>query len=147
MDLKSQKQIAARVLKCGVSRVRLDPGRNSDIADAITAADVRRLVRDGIITAAPKRGLSSYRARVLMKQKTKGRRRSTGSRKGRVAGTRKRAWVKRIRTIRVLLKQLRDEGKLEKKTFRKLYMISKSGMFRSKAHLTGYMEKNNMLKK
>ncbi len=38
MDLKNQKRMAAGILKCGGSRVKINPNRISDVADAITRA-------------------------------------------------------------------------------------------------------------
>ena len=144
--LASQRKIASRLLKCGTSRVRFDPARIHDIADAITAADLRRLINDGVVTAAPVQGVSTGRASKQRRQKSRGRRKGTGSRKGRVAGTGKRAWLKRIRSIRAALKQLRDDRKLDKRTYRSLYRMAKSGFFRSRGHLAGHLEKENVLK-
>ena len=145
----NQKMIASRILKCGVSRVWIDPSRLGDVEDAITAADVRRLISDSVIKALPKQGVSKSRKTKMMKQKKKGRRKGHGSRKG-AAGARtprKRQWIKRIRAIRSLLNQLRNEGAIERRTYRILYKTSKSGFFRSKSHLMTHIERNNMLKK
>ncbi|MFH0832666.1 MAG: 50S ribosomal protein L19e [Candidatus Aenigmatarchaeota archaeon] len=142
-----QKKIAARILKCGVSRIWFDPSRISDILQAITAADIRKLINDGVIKKKPKTGVSNYRKKIAMKQKKKGRRKGTGTRKGHASGTRKMLWVKRIRVLRKTLKGLHDSNKIDKKTYRKLYMTSKSGFFRSRNHLLTYIEKNNLLKK
>ena len=147
MTLKTQKRIAARVMKCGQSRVWFDPERVNDIAEAITAADVRRLVKDGVIRAEQKKGVSTFRKKKIMLQKQKGRRRGHGSRKGHVAGEKKQYWMRTIRALRKQLQQLRKEGSIEKKTYRELYMKSKSGLFRSRAHLMTYIERNNLMKK
>lgn len=145
MSLTTQKKIAARVLKCGVSRVWLDPERVNDIAEAITAADIRRLVKEGAIVKEQKKGVSTARKKKIALQKKKGRRKGHGSRKKSMANEKKH-WMKRIRTLRVLLKQLRRDQKIERKTYRGLYRKSKSGFFRSKAHLMNYIERNNLLK-
>ena len=148
MDLKSQKNIAARILKCGKSRVWLDPSRINDISEAITAADIRRLAKDGVIKALPKKGISSFRKKKIAKQKLKGRRKGKGSRKGKI-GTRvlkKKTWIKRIRALRKLLKELRDSGRIDKNDYRKIYLKAKSGFFRSRAHLMGYLESNEIIK-
>ena len=144
-----QKIIASKVLKCGMSRVWIDPSRVSDIEDAITTEDVRRFIKDGVIKALPKKGLSSGRKSKLMKQKRKGRRKGHGSRKG-ASGARtprKKKWMKGIRAMRVLLKSLRDQGAIEKLTYRNLYIATKSGVFRNKSHLLTHLERNNLLKK
>lgn len=147
-DLRSQKMVAARILKCGLSRVWMDPSRSADIAEAITAEDLRGLINDGVIRATPKRGLGSFRRKKLALQKQKGRRKGKGSRKGGL-GTRLRrkdAWMSRIRAIRKLLTQLKAEGKIDGKTYRSIYVKSKSGFFRSRSHVLIYLERNNLLK-
>lgn len=147
-DLRSQKTVAARIMKCGASRVWMDPSRSADIAEAITAQDVRGLIKDGVIRALPKQGLSSYRKNWLAAQKKKGRRKGRGSRKG-AAGTRLRrkgAWMSRIRAIRSLLRQLKSDGRIDSKTYRGVYVKSKSGFFRSRSHVMIYLERNNLLK-
>lgn len=149
MDLKSQKRMAARIIGCGVSRVWINPARIADVSEAITADDVRRYINDGVIVAKPKDGISSFRRKLNIKQKSKGRRKGLGSRKGR-KGARtptKKAWIKRIRTIRALLKDLKKEGKIDNTSFKDVYMKSKAGMFRSKGHVMIYLERNKMLKK
>jgi large subunit ribosomal protein L19e len=148
MDLKSQKNIAARLLKCGKSRIWIDPVRIGDVSEAITSADIRRLIGEGAIKKLQKKGVSSFRKRKNLAQKKKGRRKGRGSRKGSI-GTRlnrKKFWIKRIRVLRRELRQLRAEGKIEKATYRSLYLKSKSGFFRSKSHLMNYIERNNLLK-
>ena len=147
--MMKQKMIASKVLKCGVSRVWIDPSRINDVEDAITTGDVRRLIKDGVILALPKQGTSSSRKAKMMKQKKKGRRKGHGSRKGK-SGARtppKAQWMKRIRVIRALLKQLHRQGAIETRTYRIMYTTSKSGFFRNKSHLMTHLERNNLLKK
>lgn len=148
VELKSQRELASRVLDCGKSRVWFDPSRTEDIEEAITAEDIRRLVKEGVIKALQKKGISSFRSKYAKMQKKKGRRKGKGSMKG-PAGTRlkrKTAWIKRIRTIRKVLKELHDSGRMDNKTYRKVYMVAKSGYLRSRAHLITYLERNNLLK-
>ncbi len=148
-DLRSQKQIAARILKCGVSRVWMDPSRGPDIAEAITSEDVRRLIRDDVIRSIQKSGISSYRSKRKKEQKKKGRQKGKGSRKG-AKGTRlyaKGVWMKRIRSIRKLLRDLRAERRIDGKTYRDIYIKAGSGAFRNKAHVMNYLERNNLVAK
>jgi len=56
-DLKSQKTMAAKIMKCGLSKVWIDPSRISDIADAITSADIRRMIKSGMIKKEQKTGV------------------------------------------------------------------------------------------
>ncbi len=146
-ELRSQKTMASRIMKCGITRVWIDPERIADVEEAITAEDIRSLVRDGVISAKPKKGNSNFRIKKIMEQKKKGRRRGRGSRKGNVAGLKKKAWMSRIRAIRKLLRELKAENKIDGKTYRLMYKKSKSGLFRSKSHVMIYLERNNLLKK
>lgn len=145
MNLRLQKQIAARLLDCGRSRVRLDPARIHDIGEAITSRDMRTLIKEGIVWAVPVKGTSSFRTNKIRTQKARGRRKGGGSRKGKRVAS-KQQWIKRIRTLRALLSLLRTEGRIDARTHRTLYRIAKSGFFRNKNHLMGYLEKNNMLR-
>jgi large subunit ribosomal protein L19e len=149
MNLSSQKKVAARLLKCGRSRVWLNPARMGDIKDAITANDIRRLIKDGVIKALPKRGISSYRKKKMMKQLKKGRRKGSGTRKGRLSTRmpRKKLWIQRIRALRNELRNLRKDGRIANKTYRDMYLKAKSGLFRSRSHMLTYMEKHDMVKK
>ncbi|MCX6815694.1 MAG: 50S ribosomal protein L19e [Candidatus Aenigmarchaeota archaeon] len=148
-DLKSQKILASRILKCGVTRIWMDPARSADIAEAITAGDIRKLVNDGVIKAFPKMGVSNFRKNKIARQKKKGHRKGTGSRKG-ALGTRlhkKRTWISRIRAMRKLLLELRSTEKIDNKVYRDLYIKAKSGFFRSRSHIMIYIDRNNLLKK
>ncbi|MBI3190420.1 50S ribosomal protein L19e [archaeon] len=147
--LKSQKKMAARIMKCGTSRVWIDPAKGNDIAEAITSADIRKMISDGIIKKLPKMNNSTFRIKKKAAQKKKGRQKGTGSRKGK-KGTRlnkKKSWMSRIRSIRKLLVQLKTENKIDNRTYRMLYIQAKSGSFRSRAHVMIYIERNNLMKK
>lgn len=144
MDLSTQKKMAADVLGCGRNKVYLDPQRQEDIADAITKADIRRLVQEGAIQEKEKQGQSRGRTRKNRRQKKKGRRSGHGSRKG-SKQNRKREWMSRIRAQRNLLKELRDQGNLEGHEFRSLYRKAKGGEFKSKKQLKGYMFKEGII--
>ena len=148
MDLKNQKRMAAEILKCGHTRVWLDPNRIEDIADAITRADIRTAIESGTIRALPQKGISRGRARYMAAQKAKGRRRGQGSRKG-TGGARtprKRRWIQTIRPIRVELAKLREEGKITKKVYREFYMKAKGGMFKSRNNLLMHLKTAGYLK-
>jgi len=149
MDLKNQRRLASEILDCGENRIWMDPTRMEDVGDAITRADVRRLINDKAIRARQKKGISRGRARHIQAQKKKGKRRGHGSRKG-AKGARtpkKRAWIQTIRPIRKQLRYYRDSGRLDKKTYRKLYRRAKGGMFKNKARLRSHLETEGLLKK
>ncbi len=149
MIIMAQREMAAKIMKCGRTRVWFDPRRMADIEEAITAGDIRRLISDGVITATPKRGISNLRKKKKAAQKKKGRMRGKGSFKGH-QGTRfsgKQTWMKTIRAIRSLLLELRSNGEIDNKTYRDVYKKSKSGLFRSRAHVMIYLDRNNLVKK
>ena len=146
MDLKSQKELASRVLKVGKSRVWFDPSSLEEISKAITAEDIRSLVRKGVIKALPKTGNSRGRIRKMLEQKKKGRRKGKGSRKGK-KGTRvprKESWMKKVRAQRRFLKEIKE--KLDRRAYWDLYRKSSGGYFRSVSHMKLYIEKNNLMR-
>lgn len=148
MDLKNQRRLASEILGCGENRIWMDPTRMEDVGEAITRADVRRLIDSKAIKAKQKVGVSRGRARYLQEQKRKGKRRGHGSRKGskKARTPKKRAWINTIRPIRAQLMELRKQGKIDKATYRKLYRRAKGGMFRNKARLDVHLRGEGLLK-
>ncbi|MBI4895756.1 MAG: 50S ribosomal protein L19e [Candidatus Aenigmarchaeota archaeon] len=143
MELRSQKTIAAKLLKCGRSRVWIDPARIGDVHQAITSQDVRKLIRDGIIKEKQKTGLSNFKKKKIAEQKKKGRRKGHGSRKGKfgVRYDRKSEWMNKIRAQRTILKEFLKNNSIDKETYKDLYRKTKGGFFRSRAHLISYVQK------
>ncbi|MCD6482036.1 MAG: 50S ribosomal protein L19e [Thermoplasmata archaeon] len=148
MDLKNQRRLAAEVLKCGENRVWMDPDNLEEIEKAVKRKDIRNLIKQGIIKEKKVRSNSRGRIRKRMAQKAKGRRKGHGSRKGKATARlpRKRAWIKTIRPIRAYLRELRDSGKIDRKTYRLYYRRAKGGQFRSKAHVRLHLETEGLLK-
>ncbi len=141
-DLSLQKRLAAEVLGVGLSRIRIDYERVDEVESALRREDVRRLIKDGIIWAEPLRRNSRGRWKLLHAKRRKGHRRGPGKRKG-AKGARQNEeelWVYTIRKIRRYLRWLRDHDVIDKKTYRRLYLLAKGGTFRSlsdlKRHLT-----------
>jgi len=142
-NLAKQRRMAADVLKVGVDRVWIDPESTSDVEEAITRADIRDLIEEGVIKKKPKRGVSRGRARVRALKKSLGRRKGHGSRKGTQGArrSRKRQWIIRIRALRRRLKELRAEGIIDKTMYRKLYNKAKGGEIKSVARLEAMIKK------
>ena len=147
MDLKNQKRVAAEILKCGGTRVWIDPNRLEDASDAITRADIRTLIASGTIAAKQKKGVSRGRANYAKAQKKKGRRRGQGSRKGKKHARKrsKETWMQAIRPIRKRLKELRDEKKIDTATYRRYYLKAKGGVFKSRPHLDSHLRSEGIL--
>ncbi len=137
MRLESVKRNAARILKVGVSRVKIDPQRVDKAVEAITKEDIRGLIGEGVIRKAPKIGVSAGRARKLKGQKRKGRKKGFGSRKGSWkarAETRKR-WIQNVRALRRTLKRLQKEGKVKVDQYPRFYKLIKGNYFKGKKQL------------
>jgi len=146
MTLLSQKRLASRILKCGTGRVWMDPARNKDAEEAITAADIRKLCEAGVIKEKREKGNSSGRKHDAAKQRSKGRRKGRGSRKGKATAflSRKEAWMRTIRALRSKLREIRL--RMGKRDFRVVYRKAGSGFFRSRAHMMVFIERNKMMK-
>ena len=146
MNLKLQRRIAASILNVGEGRIWMDPTAMDEIANAITKQDVEELVESGLIRRKPVKGTSRARARIRDIKKKKGRRRGHGSRKGAKGARmpRKEQWMKRIRALRRRLKEMRESGEIDRKTYRLLYRKAKGGAFRSVAHLEAYVEAHEL---
>ncbi len=149
MNLKTQKRIAAQVMKVGSTRVWFDPNRLDEVKEAITKADIRSLVKDRAIQARPEIGISRFRTRKHKLQKRKGRRAGKGSRQGKRTARlpKKVEWMRRIRSQRKILKSLRDDEMITKQTYRMVRQKSKGGYFRSRRHIQLYLEGANLLLK
>ncbi|AEF96443.1 50S ribosomal protein L19e [Methanotorris igneus] len=149
MDVSVQRRMAADILKCGLDRVWIDPEQLDKVKAAITKDDIRALIKEGVIKKKQKKGISSARTKKLKEQKRKGRRRGPGSRRG-AKGARtpkKERWINTIRPLRRLLKELRDNGTIDRRTYRRLYRMAKGGAFRSRSHMLLYMRDHDILAK
>src|SRR3989338_3414193 len=106
-----QRRIAANVLKAGLRRAKFDKKKLAEIKEAITREDIRKLIKEGAIYKIQKHGITKYRARKIKIQKSKGRRKGKGSRKGSKNSRlkRKRAWILSVRVQRKFLKELKEK--------------------------------------
>jgi large subunit ribosomal protein L19e len=149
MDLRLQKRLAGQVLKTSKKNVRINPANMADVKEAITKTDIRGLISMGAIVAKPIRSTSRGRIRYGMKQKSKGRRKGHGSRKGKFGArlNKKTSWMNKIRLQRWFLKEIRDKEIISNEAFRDLYLKSKGGFFRSKRHIKLYIEEHNLANK
>ena len=149
MNVSVQRRMSADILKCGLDRVWIDPENLDEVKLAMTKDDIRRLIKEGIIAKKQKKGISKARTKKLKEQKRKGKRKGPGSRRG-AKGARtpkKRKWINTIRPLRRLLKEFRDNGTIDRKTYRRLYRMAKGGAFRSRNHMLLYMRDHGILPK
>jgi large subunit ribosomal protein L19e len=142
MDLSVQKRIAADILKCGVHRVIFEESAAARIKEAITKADMRTLVKQGVVGKEQKKGISRVRANKRLTQRRLGRQQGSGTRKGRRTARipDKQAWMAKVRTQRALLKEYRASGKITQTQFVMLYKRVKGDYFRSKRHINMFLE-------
>ena len=148
MNLTTQKRLAASILKVGLNRVWIDPERMEEVSMAITREGVKQLINNGAIKAKPQKGISSYRSKKLAEQKKKGKRKGRGSVKGakKARNPKKQEWMTTIRALRKDLKEMRDANEIDDTTYRKLYIMSKGGAFRSKSYMKTYARDHDLIK-
>jgi large subunit ribosomal protein L19e len=133
-----QKKIAAKVLKCGVNRIWIDP-TNSKVRQAITRRDIRGFIKEGIIKKLPEKKKSKHEEK---------RQQRTGSIKGSINARRgkKNEWFKIVRPQRKLLRELKEKGQLKPDAYRAIYKLIKGNFFRSKSHLVSYLKEKSLIK-
>jgi large subunit ribosomal protein L19e len=146
LSLNSQRRLAAEIMKIGQGRVWIDPERIDYVEAAITREEIRKLIHEGVVKKLPEKGISRSRARVLTEKRKKGLRRGPGGKSGpaRSKISKKQAWMNRIRPIRRRLRELKDSRAITVSVYRKLYDMSESGLFESKADLERYIKAHDM---
>ncbi len=146
MNLKVQKRLAAVVLKCSPSNVVFDTAKLATIKEALTRADIRDLINSNVITQKAIQSSSRGRARHIQAQKAKGLRKGVGSRKGTAKARHnpKDAWAAKVRLMRPLIKQLKDNGRIATPVYRELYNKVKGNFFRNRQHILLHLEENNL---
>jgi len=140
MNLRNQKKLSAKILKTGKHKVAFSPDGLSEIKEAITRADLKSLIKKGLITKKKSKGVSRGRKREQRKKKkTKG----MGKRKGtyKTRNPKKRMWINKVRPQRRLLKLLKKKGVIASQEFKRLYALIKGNFFRSVNHLKLYLNK------
>jgi large subunit ribosomal protein L19e len=148
-SLKSQRRLAAQILKVGENRVWIDPERTEDTETAITRDEIRRLIHEGAIKSLPEKGVSRGRARILHEKKKKGRRGGLGSKTGSPFAriSKKQAWMSKIRALRRKLRLLKAKKIVPESAYRKLYRMASSGKFESVADMERYLKMHDLWRK
>lgn len=148
MIITNQKRMAAQILSkkegrvVGIHRVWVHPDYLEEVTSAVQKDDVRQLIDEGIIKAKPIIGISRSRARKAAIQKSKGRRKGHGSRKGTFnsRAPKKERWMRIIRSQRKILKEFRNDETLTPSKYRYYYRKAKGGSYRSVADMKRNME-------
>ena len=148
-SVKTQKRIAASLLKSGRKRVVVSPDKLSDVKSAITREDVRGLIVKGVVKKKSAGGVSRGRSRRAQVQKRKGRRKGYGTRKGakKARSPKKRFWINRVRAQREFVKELKAKKLVDNAVFNKVYSLIKGGFFRSRTHVKLYLNEHGLIKK
>lgn len=148
-DLRSQRRIAAELMKCGVNRVYIDPERMDSVELALTRSDVARLIHKGVIKQRKIQGTSRRKARANHPKKQRGQQKGPGSRKGtaKARNNPKDVWMNKIRAQRRYLKKLREEEYITPSNYRMLYKQAKGNLFRSVRYLSNYIQDRGLAEK
>lgn len=147
MELKTQRRLAADVMKCSPKKVHFEESKLTEIKEAITKVDLRTLINQGLITRKPDISNSRARAKKTHLQKVKGMQKGHGSRKG-TAKSRtptKDVWMNKVRGQRKLIRELKEKELVTKSTFRNLYLKVKGGFFRNKRHIKLYLGEKELI--
>ena len=136
VNLKSKKRLVSRITGVGIKRIHFDSEHLDDITDAITRDDIRSLMTANTIKIKSLKGASRGRAKTKRIQKSK-----RGTKQGSKKGTRgarvgkKEVYVKRVRSLRHILKVAKDRKDITNKEFWSLYKKVGGNTVRNKAHL------------
>ena len=131
----------SRITGVGIKRIHFDSDHLDDITDAITRDDIRSLMTANTIKIKSLKGASRGRAKTKKIQKSK-RGTKQGSKKG-TKGARvgkKEVYVKKVRSLRHILKVAKDRKDITNKEFWSLYKKVGGNTVRNKAHLLTMMK-------
>ena len=147
MAIEHHRRVAADLLKCGTTRIRIMDAKA--VGEALTREDIRELIKNGSIIKVQKKGTTTALSKKIKIQKARGRQFGTGSKKGK-QGARapaKGRHMRSIRGMRATLNELKEKKELDMADYRLLYRRVKGGVFRSKRHLLIHIGENKLRKK
>ncbi|OIO41532.1 50S ribosomal protein L19e [Candidatus Pacearchaeota archaeon CG_4_9_14_3_um_filter_31_7] len=142
--LKTQRRLAADILNVGINRIKFSSDNLDDIKEAITREDIKELVKEGIITIRPEKGVKRRAGKKQDLRRKKGRKRGGGS-KRKIVYRRKTEYMVLIRKLRKYLKELKETKIINNLEYRKLKRLAKSRVFRDRKNLGEYI--TNLKKK
>lgn len=147
--MKTQKRLAASVMKTSPYKVKFSQSRLADIKEAITKADIKLLIAEKAIKKDPVKGISRARANKTKVQKSKDLRKGLGSREGKKTArlSKKKNWMNKVRVQRKVLADLKSRQRISNSTYRDLYYKSKGGYFRSRRHILLHLTEKDLFLK
>lgn len=143
MSLRSQRRLAAEILKVGQNRIWIDPNRIDDVETAITREEIKKLIHEKAIRPNSKQGVSRSRARLVHEKKRKGLRKGPGTR-SKPRTSKKEIWMKKIRALRRRLRELKEKRVITENTYRQFYKMAGSGVFESIAELERHIKSKGL---
>lgn len=140
---KRVRRLAAEILKCGKTKLWLDDNETERLNGAASREQIRQLVNDNVIIKKQDKHNSRGRFRARLEAKKKGRHTGTGKRFG-TANARmpeKELWMKKIRAMRTMLKEMRANGEITREDFRTFYMQAKGNLFKHRFSMKEHIAK------
>jgi large subunit ribosomal protein L19e len=130
MNLKKKKNLAAKTLNVGKSRIVFLNSRRDEIKEAITKQDIRELKKEGAILV---KDISGRKKSTKRKNK-----RGTGKIKKKI-NTRKRTYVIMTRKLRKIVAGMKQQGEINREETKDIRNKIKNRVFKSGAHLKKYI--------
>lgn len=129
--------MAADILGCGKKKLWLDNNEIERLNGATTRDQIRQLIQDNVIIMKQDKHTSRGRLRKRLAAKKKGRHMGPGKRFGTANARmpRKELWMKKIRAMRKMLKEMRANGEITKEDFRVFYKQAKGHLFKHRFHM------------
>ncbi|CAD25468.1 60S RIBOSOMAL PROTEIN L19 [Encephalitozoon cuniculi GB-M1] len=131
------RRLASDILNCGKKKLWLDNNEIERLNGASTREQIKQLIKDNVIIMKQDKHTSRGRCRKRLEAKKKGRHMGTGKRFG-TANARmpqKKIWMKKIRAMRAMLKEMRANGEITKEDFRVFYKQAKGHLFKHRFHM------------
>jgi large subunit ribosomal protein L19e len=129
MNLRNKKELAAKTLGVGKSRIVFSESRLSEIKEALTKQDIKDLKKDGAILVKEIRG---------RKKNFKKTRKSTGNIRKKV-NKKKQEYVKLTRKLRRYTAEIKKQGGLIRDEVKLIRIKIRNRLFKSKANLKEYI--------